>query len=92
VERIALVARLKPDTREQAAELAAAKPDAPGVSRLSIYLSPTEVVFVIEGEDPEHLVRALLDDPVRSTALEPWLPLFDGPLHRAPEVSTWEPS
>jgi hypothetical protein len=92
VERIALVARLKPDTREQAAELAADAPEAPGASRRSIYLSPSEVVFVIEGEDPESVVREWFDDPVRSTALGPWLPLFDGPLHRAPEISTWEPS
>jgi len=43
----------------------------------------TEVVFLLEGEDLERRVRDFLDDPVRSTAIASWLPLFDGPLKTA---------
>jgi hypothetical protein len=86
MERIALVASLRPDAHERAVALAGDLPDAPGIGRQSVFLSPTEVIFVLEGEDPETQVREWLDDPVQSTAIEPWLALFDGPLHRAPEI------
>jgi len=91
VESIALVARLKPDTEERARELALVEPaGAPGVRRISVFLSPGEVVFVLEGETPEESFRMFLDDPVDSTLLAPWLPLFDGPLHRAPQQAHWD--
>jgi hypothetical protein len=35
-------------------------------------------------------VRALFNDPVRSALIGHWLPLFDGPLHRAEEAYVWE--
>lgn len=91
MDRIALVARLKPGAEERAGELALVEPtDAPGVSTTSVFLSAGEVVFVLEGDSPDESYRMWLDDPVRSTMLEPWLPLFDGPLHRAAEVAHWE--
>jgi hypothetical protein len=91
MERIALVARLEPDAEERAEELAMVPPsEAPGISRVSVFLSSGEVVFVLEGDSPEASYREWLDDPVESTMLEPWLPLFKGPLHRAPEVAHWE--
>ena len=43
----------------------------------------------MEGPDAESLVREIFNDPVRSTEIGPWLPLFDGPLHRADEVYHW---
>jgi hypothetical protein len=43
----------------------------------------------MEGPDAEALARRIFDDPVRSTAIAPWLSLFDGPLHRAHEVFHW---
>jgi len=64
-------------------------PSSSGFERLSVYLSEFEVVFLIEALDAEVLVREILDDPVRATEISPWLPLFDGPLHRAAEVYHW---
>lgn len=91
VERIAMVARLKPDAKERARELAEVKLTvAPGISHISVFLSGDEVVFLLEGDAPEESHRMWLDDPVHSTTLEPWLALFDGPLHRAPELVSWE--
>jgi hypothetical protein len=62
----------------------------PAFDRMAIFLSESEVVFFLEGRDADQSVRAILNDPVSSTAVSPWLALFDGPLHWAPEVSFWE--
>jgi hypothetical protein len=93
VNRIVLVARLKPGERERAEKLLAdgVEPIVPdAVDRWEIFLSAGEVVFFFEGEGARESVLATLDDPVLSTALAPWLPLFDGPLHRAYEARSWE--
>jgi hypothetical protein len=96
VDRLVLVARLNPGARERARELIAADPrESPrehGLARRGIFLSEDEVVFFFEGEGAAEAVRAVLNDPVRSTAIAPWLPLFDGPLHVAPEALFWERS
>jgi hypothetical protein len=92
-DRIVLVARLKAGGREHAAKLLAdgVEPIVPAfVDRWEIFLSASEVVFLFEGEGAHEKVLATLDDPVMSTALEPWLPLFEGPLHRAYEASSSE--
>ncbi|HEY7004327.1 MAG TPA: hypothetical protein VH281_08600 [Gaiellaceae bacterium] len=96
MDRFVLVARLRPEGRQRAEELLAetsALGDADrgaGFERHAIYLSQTEVVFVFEGEGSHQSVRAVFDDPVQSTLFSRWLPLFDGPLHRAAEVYFWE--
>jgi hypothetical protein len=93
VNRIVLVARLKPGERERAEKLLAdgVEPIVPdAVDRWEIFLSGGEVVFLFEGEGARESILATLDDPVTSTALAPWLPLFDGPLHRAYEKRSWE--
>jgi hypothetical protein len=91
-QRLVLTARLKEGARERALELVGSMPTAPdtdGFERLSVYLSECEVVFLTEAPEAELLVREILDDPVRATEIGPWLPLFDGPLHRAEEVYHW---
>jgi hypothetical protein len=60
VERVALIAALKPGAREQALDLLQTSARDAGAS-----------------------VRELIDDPVRSATVGPWLPLFEGPLHLA---------
>ena len=91
MEQLVLTARLREDAFDRALELAAtAHTDGEGgFDRFSIYLSPSEVAFVFEAPDPEHLVRRLLNDPVRAAELSPWISLFDGPLHIAREVYRW---
>jgi hypothetical protein len=93
VDRIVLVARLKPGERERAEKLLAdgVEPIVPdAVERWAIFLSEGEVVFLFEGEGARESVLATLDDPVLSAALAHWLPLFDGPVHRAYEARSWE--
>jgi hypothetical protein len=93
-DRVVMVAPLRHGARERAEELlrAAARADAPeeAFDRGAIFLSEREVVFLFEGPDAAETLRRILNDPVRSTVLSPWIPLFDGPLHRAPEAYSWE--
>jgi hypothetical protein len=96
VDRFVLAARLKPDGRRQAETLLAehaafgAEELETAFDRHAIFLSETEVIFLFEGEGANEAVRALFNDPVRSTLISHWLPLLDGPLHRAPEAYLWE--
>ena len=90
MERVVLIAALKPGAREQALELlerAAASGERERVARRQgIFPSDHEVVFFFEGHAAGASVHELVNDPVRSTMLGPWLPLFDGPLHLAREA------
>jgi hypothetical protein len=64
-----LTARLRKDAYQRAHAPGATDPVDPGGSgleRFSIFLSHTEVAVVFEARDPDHLVRRLLNDPIRS--------------------------
>ena len=95
MDRFVLTARLKPEGRRRAtallAEHSALGMDElePYLDRHTIFLTETEVIFLFEGEAAEKVVRWLFNDPVRSTLIGRWLPLLDGPLHRAAEAYTW---
>jgi hypothetical protein len=94
VERYVLIARLKPEGRDRVLELISEHQAGQYVStdfeRQAIFLAEGEVVFFVEGADAEKLVREIMNDPVRSTVLGHWYPLFDGPLHVAREAYYWE--
>jgi hypothetical protein len=89
-----MIARLKPDAHDRALELAEQQEAGHYASaefeRQAVYLAPEEVIFFVEGDDAARTARRILNDPVRSTELAPWIPLFDGPLHMAPEAYYWE--
>jgi hypothetical protein len=87
MKRIVLVASLKTGMRKRVLELLEEQAEQePITTRQGIFLSETEVVFFFEGDGAEEAVRDALDDPVRATAIGPWLPLFTGPLHRGYEA------
>jgi hypothetical protein len=97
VERLALIARLKPGTRARAEELIATgppfDPHEAGFVRHSVFLSASEVVFVFEAHEVEWLVGALVDDPFQwivAEALEAWRPLIEGSPRIAREQFSWE--
>jgi hypothetical protein len=93
-ERLAVVAKLLPGSRERAAQILAK--GAPyglalaGFRRHSVFLAEETVVFVFEGRGIEGLVRELVDDPVRSAAFSVWAPLLDGTPRLAREEFYWE--
>lgn len=95
MDRFVLTARLKPDGHGRALALLA-EHSALGMEELetyldrhAIFLTETEVIFLFEGKGAQEAVRALFNDPVRSTVIAHWLPLFDGPLHQALEAYSW---
>jgi hypothetical protein len=93
LERLVLTARLESGAYERAEELASAELVTGAGRRLlrgATFLSASEAVFMIEGDDVDLHTREWFDDPVLSAAFSSWLPLFDGPLHAAREVATWE--
>jgi hypothetical protein len=95
-ERVAVVARLRPDSRGRASEILAK--GAPyelgetGFRRHSIFLGSETVVFVFEGSGIEGLVRDLVDDPARSASFSIWGPLLEGTPELAREEFYWEAS
>ncbi len=90
MDRVALIARLKPGTEEQAAQLVAAGPPFDpgdrGLSRHVVYLSAGEVVFVFEGDEVEWIVEDMVAGR-RKSPRSSWRAL-DGPPDRAPRY-TW---
>jgi hypothetical protein len=91
MERVVLAAALQPGAHERALELLERQADEePVTTRQAVYLSDTMVVFFFEGPDAEQAVHDILNDPVRSAAVSPWLSLFDGPLHHAREALFFE--
>jgi hypothetical protein len=94
MERVVLIARLKPEGRDRARELIAEHKAGRNTSsdfdRFAIFLAEGEAVFLLEAADAEEKLRHIVNDPVRSSELGPWLPLFDGPLHAAREAYYWE--
>jgi hypothetical protein len=77
VERLALIARLRPGTEEQAAELVAGgppfDPGERGLARHTVYLSAGEVVFVFEGDEVEWIVEEMVQEPAGGAT--GWVPL-----------------
>ena len=97
MERVAIVARLRPGAQPRAAELISAgppfDPGGSGFERHCVYLSATEVVFVFEAHEVEWLVDALVDEPftwMLDEAMDKWEPLVDGPPRIARDVFSWE--
>ena len=77
MDRVVLVARLKPDSRERAQELLAEHPLREGpraaFDREAIFLSETEVVFFVEGPDVDRSVKAILSQSSPTCELsKPW--------------------
>ena len=93
-ERVAVIAKLLPGSRERATQiLAEGAPyglELAGFRRHSVFLTGEAVIFVFEGPQIEGLVRDLVDDPTRSAAFSVWGPLLDGTPALAREEFHWE--
>ena len=93
-ERLAVVAKLRPGSRERAVEILAK--GAPyelghaGFRRHSVFLAEEEVIFLFEGSGIEGLVRDLVDDPTRSASFSVWGPILEGTPTLAREEFYWE--
>jgi excisionase family DNA binding protein len=97
IRRVAIIARLKSGTEQQAAELLAQGPpfDAEelGLHRHTAYLSADEVVFVFEGPEVDATLDSLVGYPVESSlraAFDAWRPLVEEPPRIARPAYEWE--
>ena len=94
MQRIAIIARLKPDTEKRATELIESgppfDPDKLGFDRHSVYLSGNQVVFVFEGGRLDHLLHTVVRDPSNVSAFGKWEPLIDGFPTVAREAYSWQ--
>lgn len=97
MERVAIVARLKPGAAGRAHELLAGGPpfdlDQTGIERHSVFASATEVVFLFEGHQVEWIVDELIDGQFHyelEDAFEKWRAIVDGPPRIAREQFGWE--
>ena len=95
MQRVAVIARLKPDTDERARALVEKgppfDPEKLGFERHAVYMSDDQVVFVFEGALINALRRTLSSSGggVRE-AFAAWEPLLDGMPHLAHETYFWE--
>lgn len=93
-ERVAVIAKLRPDSRERASQILAKgatyELGETGFRRHSVFLADDVVIFVFEGAGIEELVRDLVDDPARSAAFSVWGPLLEGTPALAREEFHWE--
>lgn len=93
-ESFAVVAKLRPGSRERAEEIIAEGPPfalrLTGIKRHGVFLSEEAVVFVFEGPDVESRLRRLVNDPTKSGAFGKWAPLLDGTPTVAHEKFSWQ--
>jgi hypothetical protein len=96
MQRIAVVAALKPGMGERARELIAKgppfDPEALDLVRHSVYFSDDLVVFVFEGGRVNALVRAIARGGAGTAALSEWDPLLAGIPRVTREEFIWERS
>ena len=94
MQRVAVIANLKPDKAERARELVAAgppfDPDELGFERHHVYVSEGQAVFVFEGARVDALVRRLAEAGGGHEAFAAWEPLIQGLPQLAHEAYFWE--
>lgn len=94
MQRIAVIAKLKPEAEGLAGELVENgppfDPDGLGFERHSVYLSGTQVIFLFEGGRLDHLLQGVIRDPENVSAFKAWEPLIDGFPAVAREAYSWQ--
>ena len=92
MQRVAVVAKLRPGAGEQAARLIELGPPfdplTNGLERHTVFLAPDTAVFVFEGGDPQALLAALTGADEQSV-LGAWETLLDGTPRIAREAYSW---
>jgi hypothetical protein len=99
MKQVLVVFRLREGSESEAMRLAAAgpsfDPEEAGFSRLAVYVSRREAIFVLEGEGPEWAEDDLINDflqPALRETLAEWRKLADVQTWPAHPVFFWEAS
>jgi hypothetical protein len=94
MERLAIIARLRPGAEARAAELVEEgppfSPQRIGFTHHSVFLSGDHVVFVFEGGKLNDLLRDVVRNPSSATAMRQWESVLEGMPRVAREVYSWE--
>ena len=94
MERVAVVAKLKPGTGERARELIAKRPpfdpEKVNLERHTVYLSDDHAVFVFEGGRVNALVRMVSEAGTAAAAFAEWERILDGMPRLTREAYSWE--
>jgi hypothetical protein len=92
MQRVAVVANLRPGSAEQAAKLIELGPPFDpldnGLERHMVFLAADTVVFVFEGDNPQALLSAF-NGAAEQSALGAWESLVDGTPRIAREAYSW---
>jgi hypothetical protein len=92
MQRIAVIAKLRPGVTDEAARLIEAgppfDPSKHDVERHTVFLAPDVVIFVFEGGHVNSLLSAL-GGPDEQAALGAWEPLLDGTPLIAQQAYDW---
>ena len=93
MQRLAVIAKLRPGTSEEATNLVELGPPFDpgryGIERHSVFLAADLVVFIFEGGQPNSLLAAL-GAPTSSRCWAAWEPLLDSTPSIAREVYHWD--
>ena len=93
-QRIAVIAKLRPGSEDEARSLLESgppfSPEELGLTSHDVYLGHGTVVFVFVGPDVEREGARLLNDPVRSASFSAWGPLLEGAPSIAQPVYHWD--
>jgi hypothetical protein len=94
VQRLAVIAKLKPDSEDRAEELIKQgppfSPRTAGFERHSVFLTGDHVVFVFEGGNLKELLMSIVKDPASAGAFGNWERIIEGMPRVAREVYCWE--
>jgi hypothetical protein len=94
VQRLAVIATLKPDVVSRAMELIEKgppfSPAETGFERHTVFVSGEHVVFVFEGGKLDRLLRDVAENPTSAGALGEWQALLDGMPSIAREAYSWQ--
>jgi hypothetical protein len=94
MQRIAVIAQLKPESEKRATELIEAgppfDPEQLGFDRHTVFMCGNQVVFVFEGGRLDHLLHGIVRDPDNLKVFGAWEPIIDGFPTVAREAYTWQ--
>jgi hypothetical protein len=94
MNRLAVIAKLRPDMESRAEELVGQgppfDPSGLGFDRHSVYLTGDHALFVFEGGRLDSLVRSVVKDPSTVSAFRQWEELIEGMPRVAREAFHWE--
>ena len=94
MQRLAVIAKLKPEAEARAAELIEKGPPFNlkdlGFERHSVFLGGDHVVFLFEGRKLEPMLHGMLRDPSSAGALRAWDSVVEGMPKIARETYHWQ--